>query len=413
MSPPSPTPPARRPTRSPASRAAPAALWLMAACAAPAAAQSTSSAEAAPIEARAAVQAPANSAGATATAEIDQAVDAVPQDAATDAARPTVATETPPDAGGGDAEADPALAEAPVFDALAVPAPGEPAAAATTGASLEPDAPVADAPPTDTRTQAEVDFDALYGPYDPVADPTLPPAAQVGGAYDPWEPLNRRVHRLNNTVDRVVARPLARTYVAVVPRPVRLGVSNFFNNLGQPVSALNALLQGKPKQAAQSFGRFALNTTLGIGGIFDPASDAKLPLRSEDFGQTLGLWGWKRSRYVELPLFGPRTLRDVFGLVGDAPLSPLRQVEADALRVPLQGLQLVDVRAQLLSTDSLREGAQDDYALVRDAWMQRRDYQIFGDRTLENDDSLPDYLREEFNPTVPVDALPVTLPDGG
>jgi phospholipid-binding lipoprotein MlaA len=412
MSPPSPTPPAPRPARSPAARAA---LWLIAAaCAAPAAAQSTSSAEAPPVEASAAAEARVNDAGAPAPAETDRAMHAAPQDTAADAAHPTAAPETAPDADGAYAEADPALAEAPAaLDALAAPVPGEPAAAATAGASLEPAAPVADAPPTDTRTQAELDFDALYGPYDPVADPTLPPAAQVRGAYDPWEPLNRRVHRLNNAVDRRVARPLARTYVAVVPRPVRLGVSNFFNNLGQPVSAINALLQGKPKQAAQSLGRFALNTTLGIGGIFDPASDAKLPLRSEDFGQTLGLWGWKRSRYVELPLFGPRTLRDVFGMVGDAPLSPLRQVEADTLRVPLQGLQLVDVRAQLLSTDGLREGAEDDYALVRDAWTQRRDYQIFGDRTLESDESLPDYLREEFNPTVPVDAMPLMPADGG
>ena len=274
-----------------------------------------------------------------------------------------------------------------------------------------------DAAPEDPRTQAERDFDALYGngtPYDPVADPTLPEPAIIPGSYDPWERYNRQMHRFNNAVDRTVARPLARAYVDVVPRPIRLGVSNFFNNLGQPVAAVNALLQGKPKQAAQSLGRFALNTTLGIGGIFDPASDATLPNRSEDFGQTLGLWGWERSRYVELPLFGPRTVRDVFGMVGDAPLSPLRQIGDEQTRIPLQGLQLVDVRTQLLSTDSLREGAEDDYALVRDAWTQRRNYQIFGDRLdEETGDDLPDYLREEFNPTVPVDAIPVTPMGGG
>jgi phospholipid-binding lipoprotein MlaA len=319
-----------------------------------------------------------------------------------------------PSAPPGDAEP---AEDAAALDTIALPVPGEPAHAATAGAAADQAEPREGAPgpaeAVDARTDAERDFDALYGPYDPVADPTLPPPAQVGGAYDPWEPLNRRMHRFNNVVDRNVARPLARTYVAVVPRPVRLGVGNFFNNLGQPVSALNALLQGKPAQAAQSLGRFVLNTTLGIGGVFDPASDAKLPNRSEDFGQTLGIWGWKRSRYVELPLFGPRTLRDVFGMVGDAPLSPLRQVDADRIRVPIQGMQLVDIRAQLLSTDSLREGAEDDYALVRDAWSQRRDYQIFGDRTLETDESLPDYLREENNPTVPVDAMPLMPTDGG
>lgn len=271
--------------------------------------------------------------------------------------------------------------------------------------------------PTDERTDAEREFDAIYGTpeqeYDPVADPTLPEPANVPGAYDPWQRYNRQMHRVNNAIDRNVARPLARAYVQVVPRPVRLGVGNFFSNLGQPLAAVNSLLQGKPKQAAQSLGRFALNSTLGIGGIFDPATDAKLPNKSEDFGQTLGVWGWKRSRYVELPLFGPRTVRDIVGMVGDAPLSPMRQVEVDRVRIPLQGLQLVDVRTQLLSTDSLREGAEDDYALVRDAWSQRRDYQIFGDRHAKDDDQLPEYLLDENNPTVPVDAMPVMPPDGG
>lgn len=271
----------------------------------------------------------------------------------------------------------------------------------------------ATAPPADERTQAERDFDELYGA-EGYADPTLPTPATLPTVFDPWERYNRQMHRFNNAVDRTVARPLAKGYVKVVPRPFRLGVSNFFNNLGQPVSAVNALLQGKPKQAGQSLGRFLINSTLGIAGIFDPASDAKLPNRSEDFGQTLGVWGWRRSRFVELPLFGPRTLRDTFGMVGDAPLSPLRQVEEDRIRIPLQGLQLVDVRAQLLATDSFREGAEDDYALVRDAWMQRRDYQIWGDRTNNTEnEGLPEYLRDDTNPQVPVDAMPVMPTDGG
>ena len=269
----------------------------------------------------------------------------------------------------------------------------------------------------DPRTDAERDFDALYGnpqqEYNPVADPTLPAPANVPGGYDPWEKYNRKMHRFNNAVDRSVAKPLARAYTKVVPRPLRLGVSNFFNNLGQPVSMVNALLQGKPKQAAQSLGRFALNTTLGIGGIFDPATAAKLPNRSEDFGQTLGVWGWKRSRYFELPFFGPRTVRDAFGAVGDAPLSPLRRIERDRIRIGLQGLQLVDIRAQLLPLDNLREGAEDEYALVRDSWMQRRDYQIFGDRLEKNGETqLPDYLQDDSNPSVPANAMPVMPTDG-
>ena len=284
---------------------------------------------------------------------------------------------------------------------------------AATSRSFDPDTEIAgDTPEIGAPTNAEQDFDALYGPYNPVADPTLPAEANIPGVYDPWERYNRSMHRFNNAVDRNVARPLAQFYVAVAPRPVRLGVSNFFSNLGQPVTAINALLQGKPTQAAHALGRFLLNTTLGIGGIFDPASDAHLDRRSEDLGQTLGVWGWERSRYVELPLFGPRTVRDVLGMVGDAPLSPLRQVDEDKIRIPLQGLQLVDIRTQLLSTDSLREGVADDYTLVRDAWMQRRNYQILGDRMTEDvDESLPDYLRDDDHPLVPASAMPVMPTD--
>jgi len=301
--------------------------------------------------------------------------------------------------------------------------PGDTAATTASVAIVDDDAallPVdGDEPATDGEygadadpTQAEFDFAAIYGGdvYDPVADPTLPAPAQFGApGHDPWENWNRRVHGFNMAIDRAVAEPLARAYVKVVPRPVRLGVGNFFSNLGQPVSALNALLQGKPAQAGQSLGRFLVNATLGVGGLFDPASRMNIPNRSEDFGQTLGVWGWESSRYVELPLFGPRTVRDVFGLVGDGQVSPLRQVDDDTVRIGLQGLQLVDLRTQLFAVDRLREGAADEYALVRDAWMQRRNYQIHGDRIRKDEqDNLPDYLLDdEANPTVPVDVMPL------
>jgi phospholipid-binding lipoprotein MlaA len=311
-----------------------------------------------------------------------------------------------------------AAAPAMVAPADAAVTAATPAPVAAAGVAAPVDASPAPAPADtapagtlDQPTQAEQDYNALYGnqDYNAVADPTLPTPAELPVSYDPWEPLNRRVHAFNNVVDRRIATPLARAYVAVVPRPVRLGVSNFFNNLGQPISAVNALLQGKPKQAAQALGRFALNTTLGMGGLLDPATDAHLPNHSEDFGQTLGVWGWKRSRYVELPLFGPRTLRDVFGLVGDAPLAPLRQIGSDPPRIFLQGLQLVDIRTQLFAIDSMRAGATDEYALFRDAWLQRRRYQIFGDRTSRDggNSDLPAYLQEDqSNPTVPADAMP-------
>lgn len=261
----------------------------------------------------------------------------------------------------------------------------------------------ADAEHDAAPTAAELDFEALYGPVGTDASGAL-----GTNPRDPWEGFNRRMHRFNNALDQNVARPAAQAYVAAVPSPVRTGVRNFFSNLGQPVSALNALLQGKPVQAGQALGRFALNATLGVGGIFDPASDAGLPHRSEDFGQTLGVWGWRESRYLELPLFGPRTVRDAFGLFGDAPLSPIRQIDDDVARLGTQGLQLVDLRVRLMAIDSLRDGAADDYALMRDAWMQRRQYQIFGDRG-GDESGLPDYLLEQEPPTIPADSIPPGL----
>ncbi|HEX5662675.1 MAG TPA: VacJ family lipoprotein [Xanthomonadaceae bacterium] len=338
-------------------------------------------------------------AGGTAARKADAPVAAaVAAEAATPSEAATVTAPTP-------AGSEPAAASAP--DPAAAEAAAQTPAAATTDEAAAAGDPLA-------PTQAEQDYAALYGngqdPYNPVADPSLPSPADLPSSYDPWEPLNRRVHAFNNVVDRTIARPLAQAYVAVVPRPVRLGVGNFFNNLGQPVSALNALLQGRPGQAGLSLARFTVNSTLGLAGIFDPATKFNIPNRSEDFGQTLGVWGWKKSRYVELPLFGPRTVRDVFGLVGDSPMAPLQYVEQDKTRVFLQGLQLVDVRTQLMAVDSMREGAADEYALFRDAWMQRRAYQIFGDRE-RSDEELPDYLQDDTDPYVPVDVMPV-VPGG-
>lgn len=255
-------------------------------------------------------------------------------------------------------------------------------------------------------TQAEDDFAALYGGPAPSAGASDAGAGTgASSVYDPWERYNRAMHRFNMAVDRGVARPLANAYVAVTPEPMRLGVSNFFENLRSPVTMVNQLLQGHPVHALQTLGRFVLNSTLGIGGLLDPASAARVPRRTEDFGQTLGVWGWSSSRYVELPLFGPRTVRDTFGLAGDMPLSPLRQVESDKWRIGLQGLQLVNTRAQLLSLDALRDAAVDEYALTRDAWLQRRNYQIQSDRRGRGNQD------EERDTTVPVDAMP--MPDFG
>ena len=194
---------------------------------------------------------------------------------------------------------------------------------------------------------------------------------------DPWEGFNRHVHDFNNTADQLVFRPLAVGYDTVAPAPVKAGVSRFFANLGMPATAVNQALQGRPRHAAQSLGRFAVNFTVGIGGVFDPATHFGVPQHApQDFGQTLATWGWSESRYLVLPLFGPRTLRDTVAIVGDQPLSPLGQVQSRVAAAGLQMMEVVDGRARMLPLDKFRRDAFDDYLLVRDAWAQRRKQQI-------------------------------------
>ena len=194
---------------------------------------------------------------------------------------------------------------------------------------------------------------------------------------DPWEGFNRHMHGFNNAADQLVFRPLAVGYDMVAPAPVKAGVSRFFANLAMPATAANQALQGHPLHAAQSLGRFAVNFTVGLGGVFDPATHFGVPRHApQDFGQTLATWGWSESRYLVLPLLGPRTLRDTVAIVGDQPLSPLGQVHSSVAAAGLQMMEVVDGRARMLPLDKFRRDAFDDYLLVRDAWAQRRKQQI-------------------------------------
>ena len=203
---------------------------------------------------------------------------------------------------------------------------------------------------------------------------------------DPWERYNRRIHRFNGVIDRHVLRPLAVGYAKAVPNPIRSRVSRFFDNLDLPATAVNQTLQGQPLHALQSMGRFAVNTTVGIGGLFDPATRFKMPGNDdEDFGKTLATWGWRDSRYLVIPLLGPRNVRDALALVGDSALSPIGLVEDGTAATALQVLHVVDVRTRLLPADRARLEAYDEYALVRDAWSQRRRHQIDRDRQDRDD----------------------------
>jgi phospholipid-binding lipoprotein MlaA len=206
---------------------------------------------------------------------------------------------------------------------------------------------------------------------------------------DPLEGLNRGIYKVNKVADEAIIKPVAGAYKAVLPTPLRSGISNFFSNLNDFVTTINDLLQFKPDKAMADGGRFIINSTFGIAGIFDWASKDGIEKRDEDFGQTLAAWGWKDSTYLMLPLLGPSTLRDTGGLVVDSVLFDPISYADPAPRNTLTVIKAVDRRAQYLpGSDLLDEAALDPYIFMRDAYMQRRESQILdGDTEKQHDDS--------------------------
>jgi phospholipid-binding lipoprotein MlaA len=197
--------------------------------------------------------------------------------------------------------------------------------------------------------------------------------ATSGNPRDPIEGFNRVMYAFNEGVDTVLIKPVAQGYDAVLPAPVRTGVSNFFGNLADFFIGVNNLLQGKPDQAASDLGRVLINSTIGLLGLIDVASDAGLEKHEEDFGQTFGRWGVGSGAYVVVPIFGPRTVRDTVGLVIDMAVDPVSNVDHVPTRNALRALRIVDTRADRLPADKvIEEAALDKYSYVRDGYLQRR-----------------------------------------
>jgi phospholipid-binding lipoprotein MlaA len=190
---------------------------------------------------------------------------------------------------------------------------------------------------------------------------------------DPLEPLNRTVFKFNDGLDRALIKPVAIAYENVTPELVRTGVTNFFGNISDVWSVVNNVLQAKPQAAIDSFFRVTTNTLWGLGGIFDVASDMKIPKHSENFGQTLGHWGVASGPYLVLPVFGPSNVRDSFGRLVDSQGDLVTQnVNNVPVRNSLVGLRLVNLRASLLGVDDFLEQASlDKYTFARDIYMQR------------------------------------------
>ena len=209
---------------------------------------------------------------------------------------------------------------------------------------------------------------------------------------DPWEGMNRKVYAFNDALHQAVVKPVARTYVEVIPSVVRTGVRHFIGNLVDVWSFVNAGLQFKGQKAAEGFMRVVINSTIGLYGVLDVATEAGLQKHKEDFGQTLGHWGLKPGPFLVLPFFGPSTLRDTVALPVDTQLSPAQFFGDNGARLLVTGLNITETRATLLrATDALTEASLDPYSFMRDAWLQKRQNDVYdGNPPSEFDYSDPD-----------------------
>lgn len=220
---------------------------------------------------------------------------------------------------------------------------------------------------------------------------------------DPYEPVNREIYKFNVAFDATFLKPPARLYKAVIPGPVRMGVNNFYENINMIPTTANDLLQGDLRQAYRDSWRFFINSTIGIGGVFDPAESFGLPRHTNDLGLTFARWGDKKSPYIMVPFIGPSTIRDGMGMLFEYTIiTPYPYITNQGVLYGLLGLRYVDLRAQLFDTERLMQDALDPYSFMRDAYLQHRSFLINGpcDTTAEGsayvEDNSPanDYIEE-------------------
>jgi len=194
-----------------------------------------------------------------------------------------------------------------------------------------------------------------------------------GQRLDPWESWNRKVFAFNETLDENVLKPAATAYAEIVPSPIRTGIDHFFGNLGDAWSAVNLLLQGRFKAGIEQGMRFAVNSTFGLAGLLDVATEVGLEKNSQDFGKTLGKWGMGTGAYIVWPVFGPSSVRDSLALPVDWQATPAVVFDEGSKKVGILALNLVNTRANFLRAGEMLEGiALDKYTFYRDAYLQRR-----------------------------------------
>ena len=208
---------------------------------------------------------------------------------------------------------------------------------------------------------------------------------------DPFENLNRKTFEFNENLDEKFARPVAEAYSKFPPK-IKIGISNFFNNLEEVDTFVNQLLQGKPKQSINDLTRFVINTTVGLGGFIDVASKIGLERHEEDFGQTLAVWGVGQGPYIMLPVLGPSTLRDTLSRPVSSFLSVTFHMTETDVNIALKGIDAIETREKLLGIESLLSG--DKYSFVKDAYIQSMMYEIKDGIDVKDDfiDDMDDFL---------------------
>lgn len=207
---------------------------------------------------------------------------------------------------------------------------------------------------------------------------------------DPLEPVNRVVYRFNDVADEYVGKPVARGYRRATPQALRHGIGNLIDNARYPITIVNDFLQGKLRQGGADLARFIVNSTIGLAGLFDPASTIGLREHHEDFGQTLVVWGVTEGPYLVVPIFGPHTVTSGVGELAGTQVSLLTQLPDEGTpRTLTWAGHLIHRRYELLGADEEIERAFDPYAFVRDAWLQNRRYRIY-DGNVPEDDLYPE-----------------------
>jgi phospholipid-binding lipoprotein MlaA len=220
----------------------------------------------------------------------------------------------------------------------------------------------------------------------------------VRSPEDPWEPLNRSMYAVHDTLDRYTLRLVARGYKAIIPDFARRGVTNFSRNLLTPRSMVNNFLQGKPGPGFSELARFIINSTLGIGGLIDVATLQGRPAYDEDFSQTMAVWGIPEGPFLFIPILGPNTVLDAVTIPVDLASDLLYHYDNSSVRDKLYVLRAIDVRARLLTAETLLEDSQDPYLTLRESYLQNRRFQVHdGDppTTQEEDDLFDEFFEED------------------